>query len=246
MRFILTIILASLFFVSPVRANVDVTFYSHDFGDNFPHAFFTMKGTLDDGQMIDTSHGFTAVKISPAILWKSVTGAVQTPDDKYIDKSNPHFTVTINDEDYAKLMAVVEKWENIEQKSYSLKKRNCVHFASDVIAALGYRFNADSQYWRKPKSFMLEILDLNPTLEAIDYKKVKEEVKAANKERERQDKLSRNDDKASTHDDNVSASAGDGATDSDAILPDDAPETNAPEIKESETNADLIEAETIK
>ena len=187
MRIILTFILASLFFVSPARADVDVTFYSHDFGDSFPHAFFTLKGKLEDGQMIDTSYGFTAVKISPAILWKSVTGEVQTPKDKYIDKSNPHFKITINDSDYAKLMSVVKKWENREQKSYNLKKRNCIHFTSEAIAALGYKFNPESKYWRKPKSFMLEVLELNPSLIAIDYKKVKEEIEAERKEKERRD-----------------------------------------------------------
>ncbi len=197
MRSILIFLLASILCATPARADVDVTFYSHDFGDSFPHAFFTMKGTLKDGDVIDTSYGFTAVKVSPAILWKSVTGAVQTPKDKYIDKSNPHFTVTINDDDYAKLMAVVKKWEDIEQKSYSLKKRNCVHFASEAIAALGYEFNPETKFWRKPKSFMLEVLDLNPTLVAIDYKKVKEDIKAANKEKEKQDKMSRDDDKLS-------------------------------------------------
>lgn len=204
MRFILLLLFTSLFFSTSARADVDVTFYSHDFGDSFPHAFFTMKGTLNDGQEIDTSYGFTAVKVSPAILWKSVTGAVQTPKDKYIGKSNPHFKVTINDEDYAKLMIVVKKWEDKEQKSYSLKKRNCVHFASEAIAALGYQFNAKTKYWRKPKSFMLEVLELNPTLIAIDYKKVKEEIKAANKEKEQEDKTSQNEDKASTDEDEIS------------------------------------------
>lgn len=222
MRSILIFFLTCFLCVSPARADVDVTFYSHDFGDSFPHAFFTIKGSLNDGQLIDTSYGFTAVKISPAILWKSVTGAVQTPKDKYIDKSNPHFKVTINDEDYAKLMVIVKKWEDIEQKSYSLKKRNCVHFASEAIAALGYKFNEKTKYWRKPKRFMLEVLELNPTLVVIDYKKVKEEIKAANKEKEKQDKLSRDKDESSTEADKGST---------DEVAQDNEDDGAAPQLK---------------
>ena len=198
MRLILLTVLTFFIAISPARAQVDITFYSHDFGKNFPHAFFTMKGSLENGETIDTSYGFTAVKISPAILWKSVTGEVQAPKQKYIDKSNPHFTITVDDEEYMKVMEVVTKWQNREQKSYSLKRRNCVHFTSEVIAILGYNFNEATKFWRKPKSFMLEVLELNPILVAIDYKKAKEEVKAANKEKQKQDKISRNDDKMST------------------------------------------------
>src|SRR3546814_1358957 len=32
---------------APARAEVVVSFYSHDFGDRFPHGFIVMKGTLD-------------------------------------------------------------------------------------------------------------------------------------------------------------------------------------------------------
>src|SRR3546814_14873771 len=31
---------------TPARAEVVVSFYSHDFGDRFPHAFIVMTGTL--------------------------------------------------------------------------------------------------------------------------------------------------------------------------------------------------------
>jgi len=181
MRVILLILLSCFFITSPANAKVDVTFYSHDFGKNFPHAFFTLEGTLDSGEKIDASYGFTAVKVSPAILWKSVTGEVQTPKDKYIVNSNPHFTVTISDQDYTKLMQVVEKWRNRKQKSYSLNKRNCVHFSSEALTALGYKFNEKTKYWKKPKSFLLEVLQLNSQLVALDYEKLKKERKAKKK-----------------------------------------------------------------
>jgi len=192
MRTIILSFLILLTFTTSAKAEVDITFYSHEFGKNFPHAFFTVKGKLEDGTKVDNSYGFTAVKISPAILWKKVTGAVQRPNDKYINKSNPHFTVTIDDDKYIALMSWVENWASKKQKNYSLNKRNCVHFISQSLALLGYTFNEDTKYWKKPKSFLLEVLDLNPSLIAIDYGKIKKERKEAqkNKDKNEQNKTS--------------------------------------------------------
>ena len=149
---------------APARADVDVTFYSHDFGENFPHTFFTAKGELANGEVIDTNYGFTAVNVTPAILWGSVLGEIETSTPNYISKSDPHFTVTLQDAAYARLVTVVQKWRDKPQKSYSLNKRNCVHFIADAIATLGYDINADTKNWKKPKSFLREVMTLNPGL----------------------------------------------------------------------------------
>lgn len=146
------------------RAEVTVTFYSHDFGKNFPHAFFVAKGQLADGKQVDTAFGFTAVNVSPGILFGSVNGHVKAPSADYIASSNPHFTVQIDDSKYRKLMAVVQKWQAIPQKSYSLNKRNCVHFINDVIKTLDIRTNLKTANWKKPRSFMEEVMRLNPFL----------------------------------------------------------------------------------
>ncbi|MEH6827362.1 hypothetical protein [Parasphingorhabdus sp.] len=146
------------------RAEVTVTFYSHDFGKNFPHAFFVAKGELADGKKVDTAFGFTAVNVTPGILFGSVNGHVHAPPAKYIASSNPHFTVTIDDGKYGKLMAVVQKWQSIPQKSYSLNKRNCVHFINDVIKTLDLKTNLKTANWKKPRSFMEEVMKLNPFL----------------------------------------------------------------------------------
>lgn len=161
----LRLLLASLLLsATAAQAEVAVTFYSHDFDGNFPHAFFVLKGELDTGEKIDTSYGFTAVNVSPGILWGSVKGHIETPKDKYIASSNPHFTVQASDEKYRQLMILVHKWQNREQKSYNLNKRNCVHFAGEAIQLLGYKINAKTKNWKKPKSFMLEVMGLNPEL----------------------------------------------------------------------------------
>ncbi|HEX4873749.1 MAG: hypothetical protein ACK4SJ_02305 [Sphingorhabdus sp.] len=158
-----------LLFVSMVpgqsRAEVVATFYSHDFGDHFPHAFIKLKGKVDaTGEVVDTNYGFTAVSVSPAILMGSVKGMIETKDAKYVSKSNPHFSLRLNDAEYRKLIAHVESWRNIPGKSYSLNKRNCVHFVMEAAALLGLSVNRKSKFFKKPKSFVLEMMQLNPSL----------------------------------------------------------------------------------
>ena len=157
-------VLAMVMMPGVARADVAVTFYSHDFGSSFPHTFFTMKGTLDSGKAVNEAHGFTAVNVSPGILWGSVKGIVKAPNAKYISKSDKQFTVTVSDAQYRKLMAHVNKWKNIPQKSYNLNKRNCVHFVEEAIKLLGYKTKAKTKYRKKPKSFLREVVALNPGL----------------------------------------------------------------------------------
>jgi hypothetical protein len=148
---------------APAHAEVVATFYSHDFGDHFPHAFVKLKGTVDStGLQVDTNYGFTAVNTTPAILWGPVKGMIETKDAKYIASSNAHFTMKLSDNDYARLIALVEKWRNIPGKSYSLGKRNCVHFAMEAVALLGLSVNRKSKFFKKPKTFLLEVMKLNP------------------------------------------------------------------------------------
>lgn len=147
------------------QAEVIATFYSHDFGDHFPHAFVKLKGTVDStGEEVDTNYGFTAVSVSPAILMGSVKGMIETKDAKYVSKSNPHFSLRLSDAEYARFMAFVDKWRNLSGKSYSLNKRNCVHFAMEAAVLLGLNVNRQSKFFKKPKSFILETMKLNPGL----------------------------------------------------------------------------------
>lgn len=152
---------------SPVAAKAEVmaTFYSHDFGDHFPHAFVKLKGKVySTGEQVDTNYGFTAVNVSPAILMGSVKGMIETKGDKYIASSNPHFTLRLSDAEYFKLLSFVDKWRNLPGKSYSLNNRNCVHFAMEAAALLGLNVNRKSKFFKKPKSFLLEVMKLNPGL----------------------------------------------------------------------------------
>jgi len=143
-------------------AEVTATFYSRDFGDYFPHAFVRLTGTVEStGEKLDTNYGFTAVNVSPAILAGSVKGMIETKDAKYVSGSNAHFSLRLSDAEYAKFMAFVAKWRNLPGKSYSLNKRNCVHFAMEAALLLGLNVNRQSKFFKKPKSFVLEVMKLN-------------------------------------------------------------------------------------
>jgi hypothetical protein len=167
MRRSFALLFALLLTLLPVtaRAEVAATFYSHDFGDHFPHAFFVLKGTDDrTGEAVDTNYGFTAKNTTPAILLGSVLGIIETKDAKYIADSNAHFTLKLSDEQYDALIAHVESWRNKPQKSYNLNKSNCVHFVMEAAELLGLKVNRQSKFFKKPKSFVLEIMQLNPGL----------------------------------------------------------------------------------
>jgi hypothetical protein len=168
MKSLISFILAFCLCAMPasVRAEVLATFYSHDMKDNyFPHAFIRLKGTIDStGEAVDTNYGFTAQKVSPAILMGSVLGMIETKDAKYVSKSDPHFTLKLSDADYRQLMAHVQKWRNLPGKSYNLNKQNCVHFVMEAAVMLGISVNRKSKFFKKPKTFLMEVLKLNPSL----------------------------------------------------------------------------------
>lgn len=151
--------------LSPGMAHAEVllTFYAREMGESFPHAFVKVEGTLEAGQKVDADYGFTAVNVSPAILMGSVKGHVAPLKPAYIAKSTPHFHVRLNDAQYADLMATVRKWRELPQKSYSLNKRNCVHFVADLARTVGLAVKADSRFYKKPTSFLQEVQDLNRT-----------------------------------------------------------------------------------
>ena len=164
---LLSLLLLCAGLTAPARAEVVVSFYSHDFGDRFPHAFIVVKGKLDaTGEDIDTNYGFTATSVSPAILFGSVKGEVQTSKPDYIAKSDRQFDVTVDDATYARLLAKVAEWRDREQPSYSLNKRNCVHFVMELAETVGLKVDRKSKLFKKPKSFLMEMRGLNPELAA--------------------------------------------------------------------------------
>lgn len=160
MKLILGLLLA---LVAPVaaRAEVRLTFWSHDTTNYFPHAFFTMKGTLDaTGQVVDDSYGFTLNSIGPSALFGSVPAHMDRTNKKYIRNSDPQFRVTITDAQYASIMTQVAEWSAPGSK-WNLNRRNCVHFVAETARRAGLTVVEDKRLMKKPKSFTKSLIPLN-------------------------------------------------------------------------------------
>ena len=161
---LLTIAVAMLVAWSvPAAAAVQITFYSKELGTTFPHAFVTMDGTLDrSGERINVDYGFTAKAVTPAILFGAVAGEVISDHGKsYIRASDKHFTLTLSDADYDKVIGVVTRWRAMHQPSYDLDKRNCIHFVADIAAALGMTADVPKKLRKKPKSYLNLLVEGN-------------------------------------------------------------------------------------
>lgn len=162
-RLLLTFLIAPMMlWANAAYANVTITFYSHELGSQFPHAFATLKGKVNStGETVDTNVGFTATSTGPGILFGPVTGHISEAKPNYIASSNPHFSYELTDAEYRAVMAVTEKWRNKKQKSYNLNTANCVHFIAEVATAAGLKINSSSKYYKKPTSFLKEVTTLS-------------------------------------------------------------------------------------
>lgn len=151
---------------APALAAVEIAFYSRELGgNNFPHAFIVLRGTLDaTGEPIDTSLGFTAHSVTPALLFGSVRGEVVVEGERQIARSDRQFALTLTDAQYHAAMAVVERWRALPQPSYNLNRANCVWFVSEVAAAIGLRIEITQRLSKRPRSFLQGLIRLNPQL----------------------------------------------------------------------------------
>ena len=140
----------------PASAAVQITFYSKQLSSSFPHAFVIMRGTLDrNGARVDEDYGFTAKSISPAILMGSVKGEVVSDHNAgYVRQSDSHFTLTISDSEYDRVMATVHRWRTRPQPSYDLGTRNCIHFVAEIAASIGMRADTPKKLMKKPRSYL--------------------------------------------------------------------------------------------
>ena len=147
----------------PAAAAVDITFYSKELGASFPHAFVILEGTLDrTGERISEDYGFTAKSISPAILMGRVKGEVISDHTRsYVKGSDKHFTVTLTDEEYDRVMLAVERWRTAKQPAYDLKSANCIHFVGDLASAVGMDGAPRKGLMKKPRSFLEALTETN-------------------------------------------------------------------------------------
>ena len=151
-------------------AKVSVAFHSFNgsvlFG-RYPHAFVVFEGTLDDtGERVYSNYGYTAVTAGPAVLAGPVRQTMMSEKDKYIRSTNRHFTVTVSDATYRKMIAEVAAWRDKPGKNYVLDSNNCIHFVGAIMQLAGVRVTYPSSMVRKPKAWMNHITRLNPQLGA--------------------------------------------------------------------------------
>lgn len=143
----------------PAQAAVTMTFWSHEFGNSFPHAFITLRGVPDaGGAAVDADYGFTAKTISPAILFGTVPGRVEPAPKSYIDKSDAQFAVVLTDAQYAQVVALIAAWdEKTGDGHYSLNTRNCVHFVKEAARIAGLAGIDQPTLMKKPRSYLLAV-----------------------------------------------------------------------------------------
>ena len=154
-------------------AEVRVTFHSFNgsmpFG-RFPHAFVAFDGTLDGtGERVHENFGWSAKNLTPAILTGPVYGVVLVEKEKYLIKTNSHFTIALTDAEYHKLRAEVEVFRTHPGKYYDLEKRNCIHFVGRMAELLGLKVDYPPELLRKPREWLNRIGDLNPQLHAKHF-----------------------------------------------------------------------------
>lgn len=152
---------------APAAAAVEIAFYSRELGgNNFPHAFVALKGNVDaTGERVDTTYGFTAKAVTPALLFGSVAGEVVVEGERQVARSDRQFALTLSDERYRAVMAVVERWRSRRQPSYNLNRANCVHFVAELAETAGLRVERIQRLMKRPRSFLQHVRSLNPQLQ---------------------------------------------------------------------------------
>ena len=85
----------------------------------------------------------------------AVKGEVVTDHNAgYVRQSDSHFTLTLSDAEYDRVMATVERWRTRRQPSYDLGTRNCIHFVAEIAASVGMRADTPKQLMKKPRSYL--------------------------------------------------------------------------------------------
>lgn len=149
----------------PAQAAVTITFWSHDFGTDFPHAFFTLRGVPDGGgPAVDVGYGFTAKSVSPKLLFGNVAGRIERPRHGYMKGSHVRFSRTLSDAQYAGVLALVRAWdEKTGDATYNLGKRSCVTFVREAARRSGIATVDFPKLMKKPGSYLIAVARANPT-----------------------------------------------------------------------------------
>lgn len=161
--------LFALVWSGPAFAAVQIHFHSFDgsmFVGRYPHAFIVLEGTLSSGKKVNENYGFSARKVTPAILEGPVEHMVLAESARNIKKTNRHFSMTLTDAQYRRVVAEVRRWQTAPGKYYDLDKRNCIHFVGKIAQIVGLKVDYPSSMLRRPKKWLNRVAALNPKLGA--------------------------------------------------------------------------------
>ena len=172
-RFLIVVALALAAWAVPAQAEVRVHFHSFNgslLGSRFPHTFVVFEGRLDDtGEVVDENWGFTAKSITPAILAGPVVHEVYSEKPRYIRSTNRHFTISVSDATYRRMMQEVAAWRDAPGKYYDLDTRNCIHFVGRIAELGGLTVAYPRNLLRKPKAWLNHVGQLNPQVGARQF-----------------------------------------------------------------------------
>lgn len=164
MRFFLKPLFALLLWLSaagPAHAAVTITFWSHEFGNDFPHAFFSLRGVPDaGGPPVDISYGYTPKVITPAILFGRVPARIDIAKPGYMRGSDAQFSLVLTDAQYRDMLSLVYEWSRPEI-DYELNSRNCVHFTKEAARRLGLAGIEQPRLMKKPRSYIKALAAAN-------------------------------------------------------------------------------------
>ena len=158
------LLLGSVFASAPAWAAVTITFWSHELGNSFPHAFFTLRGTPDaGGAPVDVNYGFTAKAITPKLLMGTVGGRLDISKPFYIKSSDAQFAIVLSDAQYAQVLALIAAWdEKTGDGHYNLNSRNCVHFVKEAARIAGLSGLDQPGLMKRPRSYLKAVAAANP------------------------------------------------------------------------------------
>lgn len=165
--------LLTLAWASPALADVKLSFHSFNGSvlvGRYPHTFIVLEDELENGQKVNENYGFTAKSAGPAVLNGPVEHDILIEKPKYISSTNRHFTVTITDAQYRKIVAEMKAWRDAPGKYYDLDTRNCIHFVGAMAQIVGLKVEYPKDMLRRPKKWLNYITSLNPSLGARTIK----------------------------------------------------------------------------
>jgi hypothetical protein len=162
------VLVLALLWAGPALAEVKIHFHSFNgsvlFG-RYPHAFIVLEGTLNEnGKVVNENYGFSARTVSTAILSGPVEHMVLAEKPEHVRKTNRHFSISLTDQQYYRIVAEVRAWQDAPGKYYDLENRNCIHFVGRMAELLGLKVEYPENMLRRPKKWLNHIIGLNPRL----------------------------------------------------------------------------------